>query len=363
MSAETPEPHDDPREELMTLAAAARAWIEQHEAAGAVGLPIDDLASLAAFDPGARGARSGARAATQERAQRPAPAAPPAQRPAMSAPIAEPREAIAAQRAQAPRDPQPKMDPPRWPEPAQARAPEPARAQPPATEPARPHASTTEPTRAQTPKIQASNAQAPEARAAFAATVAETDDRRLQLALIAEEVRTCVRCVLCERRSKTVFSRGNPFSEICFVGEGPGAEEDARGEPFVGKAGELLDRMIQAMGYGRDDVYICNIVKCRPPENRKPEPAEMDACLPFLHRQIALVSPKVIVALGATAHTGLTGSAEGILRARGKWKLYKGSIPIMPTFHPAYLLRTPAAKRDVWHDLQEVMRHLGKLPA
>jgi DNA polymerase len=121
--------------------------------------------------------------------------------------------------------------------------------------------------------------------------------------------------------------------------------------------------MIQAMGYGRDDDYICNIVKCRPPENRKPEPNEMSACAPYFKEQLALVAPKVIVALGATAVNGLTGSSEGITRMRGKWKLYKGSIPIMPTFHPADLLRQPSAKRDVWNDLQEVMKHLGKSPA
>ncbi len=136
-----------------------------------------------------------------------------------------------------------------------------------------------------------------------------------------------------------------------FVGEGPGADEDARGEPFVGAAGQLLDRMVAAMGYQRDEVYIANIVKCRPPNNRKPEASEMASCVPFLTQQLTLVKPRVIVALGATAVQGLCGTSEGITRLRGKWKLYKGSIPIMPTFHPAYLLRSPAAKRDVWNDL------------
>jgi len=168
--------------------------------------------------------------------------------------------------------------------------------------------------------------------------------------------------VLHEKRRQAVFSRGDPFSELMFVGEGPGADEDARGEPVVGAAGELLDRMIVAMGYYCDAVYVANIVKCRPPNNRKPEPEEMASCVPFLTQQLALVKPKVIVALGATAVQGLCGTSEGITRLRGKWKLYKGSIPIMPTFHPAYLLRNPAAKRDVWSDLQEVMKHLGKEP-
>jgi DNA polymerase len=163
-----------------------------------------------------------------------------------------------------------------------------------------------------------------------------------------------------EKRQQAVFARGDPFAEVCFVGEGPGADEDLRGEPFVGAAGKLLDRMIVAMGYRREDVYICNIVKCRPPNNRKPEPFEVSACAPFLANQLALIKPRVLVALGATALLGLIGSTEGITRARGKWKLYKGTTPLMPTFHPAYLLRNPAAKRDVWEDLQGVMRHLGR---
>ena len=186
------------------------------------------------------------------------------------------------------------------------------------------------------------------------------DERRTRLALIAEEVRSCTKCVLHEKRRQTVFSRGDPFAELVFIGEGPGADEDAQGAPFVGAAGQLLDRMIAAMGYQRDDVYVANIVKCRPPNNRKPEPAEMATCMPYLVQQLGLVKPKVIVALGATAVQGLCGSSEGITRLRGKWKLYKGSIPVMPTFHPAYLLRQPAAKREVWLDLQEVMKHLGK---
>jgi DNA polymerase len=187
------------------------------------------------------------------------------------------------------------------------------------------------------------------------------EERRVKLSLLADEARACQRCGLHAQRKQAVFARGNPLSELCFVGEGPGADEDAQGLPFVGKAGQLLDRMINAMGYGRDDVYICNIVKCRPPENRKPEPNEMAACSPFLTAQLSLATPRVIIALGATALQGLTGVGEGITRVRGKWKLYRG-IPIMPTFHPAYLLRQPAAKREVWNDLKEVMRFLGKTP-
>ncbi len=166
--------------------------------------------------------------------------------------------------------------------------------------------------------------------------------------------------MLHEQRTQTVFARGNPAAELCFVGEGPGADEDAIGQPFVGKAGELLDKIIAAMGFDRDSVYICNIVKCRPPNNRKPEPPEVAQCIGYLTTQLELVSPKVIVALGATAMQGLTGTSEGITRLRGKWKLYRGITPIMPTFHPAYLLRQPSAKREVWSDMQEVMRQLKK---
>jgi uracil-DNA glycosylase len=199
-----------------------------------------------------------------------------------------------------------------------------------------------------------------QAPVATAAAVASTDERRNRLALLAEEVRSCTRCVLHRERKQTVFSRGDPFSELAFIGEGPGADEDATGLPFVGPAGQLLDRMIAAMGYRRDDVYVCNVVKCRPPNNRKPEPDEMASCMPFLLQQVALGKPRVIVALGATAVQGLCGTTEGITRLRGKWKLLKGATPVMPTFHPAYLLRNPAAKREVWLDLQEVLKHLGK---
>jgi DNA polymerase len=176
---------------------------------------------------------------------------------------------------------------------------------------------------------------------------------------LADEIRTCTRCALHSARTQTVFARGNPTADLCFIGEGPGADEDEQGFPFVGKAGQLLDRMIAAMGFLRDDVYVCNIVKCRPPNNRKPEPAEMDACKPYLREQLELVAPKVIVALGATAVEGLLGVSGGITRMRGQWKLYR-TIPVMPTFHPAYLLRTPAAKREVWTDLQAVLKQLGR---
>jgi DNA polymerase len=187
-----------------------------------------------------------------------------------------------------------------------------------------------------------------------------TPEAHRRLDVLANEISTCTRCRLHEERTKTVFARGTGVSGLCFVGEGPGADEDAAGFPFVGKAGQLLDRMIDAMGFGRDDVYVCNIVKCRPPKNRKPEPDEMATCRPYLAEQIELLNPNVIVALGATAVEGLLGIGGGITRLRGKWRLYQGRIAVMPTFHPAYLLRTPEAKRDVWQDLQEVLRHMGR---
>jgi uracil-DNA glycosylase len=198
--------------------------------------------------------------------------------------------------------------------------------------------------------------------ASGAAPLAALADREQRLQVLAEEIRPCTRCGLSQHRKQTVFARGTGSSGVCFIGEGPGADEDAQGFPFVGKAGQLLDRMILAMGFERDEVYVCNIVKCRPPDNRKPEPDEMAACMPYLNEQIELVAPQVIVALGATAVQGLLGTSEGITRMRGKWKTFKGEIPVMPTFHPAYLLRNPPAKREVWDDLQEVLRRIGRSP-
>ena len=205
---------------------------------------------------------------------------------------------------------------------------------------------------------------APAARAVEAArpvvVSADPAERLVALQVLAERVSGCTACELHSTRKQTVFARGNGSSGLCFVGEGPGADEDEQGFPFVGAAGQLLDRMIQAMGIERDDVYVCNIVKCRPPNNRKPEPTEMATCGAYLVEQLDLVTPQVIVALGATAVQGLLGTTEGITRLRGKWKLYRGRVPVMPTFHPAYLLRTPEAKREVWEDLQAVLRQMGR---
>lgn len=193
--------------------------------------------------------------------------------------------------------------------------------------------------------------------------LAASPSRANALTVLAETVRGCSRCALAAERTQTVFARGSGSSGICFIGEAPGAEEDAQGLPFVGAAGQLLDRMIEAMGLAREEVYVCNVVKCRPPNNRKPEREELSACAPFLSEQLTLVAPQVIVALGASAVQGLFGLAElpeGITQLRGKWKSYRGQVAVMPTFHPAYLLRNPAAKREVWEDLQQVLRRLGR---
>ncbi|HEV2305375.1 MAG TPA: uracil-DNA glycosylase [Candidatus Acidoferrales bacterium] len=183
------------------------------------------------------------------------------------------------------------------------------------------------------------------------------------LELIRERIGDCKRCRLCQQRNTIVFGSGSPHAELVFIGEGPGRDEDIQGLPFVGRAGKLLTQMIEAMGLKRDDVYICNVVKCRPPENRAPEPDEMETCSPFLYRQLAVINPKAIVCLGAIAFQALYGSKQSISRLRGQWLEFRG-IPMMATYHPAYLLRNPNAKGDVWEDLKKVMVHLGlKIPS
>lgn len=182
-----------------------------------------------------------------------------------------------------------------------------------------------------------------------------------------EEVRDligdCQRCRLAQGRTKLVFGVGDPNAQLMFVGEGPGADEDAQGLPFVGRAGQLLNNMIMAMGLKREQVYIANIVKCRPPQNRKPEPDEARVCLPFLERQIEIVRPRVLVALGATAATYLLGMRGSIGGMRGRIHDYRG-IQTVVTYHPAFLLRDPAQKKEAWKDLQMAMAALGlKAPA
>ncbi len=168
----------------------------------------------------------------------------------------------------------------------------------------------------------------------------------------------CKRCKLCHGRSNLVFGEGAHEARLVFVGEGPGREEDLEGRPFVGEAGRLLDRIIMAMGLTREAVYICNMVKCRPPDNRDPESDEIEACIPFLKRQLALIRPEVICTLGRVAAQALLGKDFKITRERGRWLSFM-DIPLMPTFHPAYLLRNPSAKRQVWEDVQEIMKRMG----
>ena len=179
---------------------------------------------------------------------------------------------------------------------------------------------------------------------------------------MARHVSQCHNCILCQTRSHAVTGAGNTETpDLMFIGEGPGTEEDAQGRPFVGKAGKLLTKMIEAMGYQREQVYLANVVKCLPPGNRTPLPEEMKECLPYLQQQIRLVKPKIIIGLGATAIKGLMGKTSGITRLRGTWQEYEG-IKLMPTFHPSYLLRDPSKKKVVWQDLQLVLAELGKEP-
>jgi DNA polymerase len=176
-----------------------------------------------------------------------------------------------------------------------------------------------------------------------------------------DDIGDCTRCRLHKGRTKIVFGVGNPKAELMFVGEGPGHDEDVQGEPFVGRAGKLLTQMIEAMGLRREDVYIANVVKCRPPDNRLPEKDEIATCSPFLMRQIDVIRPKVICCLGSCAAQTLLATTQGISRFRGEWFDFRGT-KLIPTYHPAYLLRNPAAKSDVWKDLQKVMVHLGLQP-
>jgi len=179
------------------------------------------------------------------------------------------------------------------------------------------------------------------------------------LETFARSLAGCTRCRLSEKRTTVVFGEGDPDARVMFIGEGPGAEEDRTGRPFVGQAGQLLDRMILAMGFDRRETYIANVVKCRPPGNRDPEDDEIAACSAFLDRQIELIRPAVIIALGRFAANRLTGTDKPLGALRGRWLHYKG-VPLLATYHPAYLLRTPADKRKVWQDLKLVMRKLDE---
>jgi uracil-DNA glycosylase len=190
--------------------------------------------------------------------------------------------------------------------------------------------------------------------------VPPADVRRQALTLLAETVAGCTRCAeLARKRTRTVFGVGAIDPPICFVGEAPGVTEDARGEPFVGDAGLLLNRIIIACGLKREEVYICNIIKCRPPDNRLPLPDEADNCREYLERQLELVRPKFLCALGACAAQNLLNSKLPIGRLRGRFHDYRG-IPVLCTYHPAYLLRTPEKKKDVWEDMKMLLARMGR---
>ena len=197
----------------------------------------------------------------------------------------------------------------------------------------------------------------------LSAGAAEAGDPIEKLREIREEIGDCTRCKLHAARTNIVFGVGNPRARLMFVGEGPGADEDARGEPFVGRAGRKLDEMIRSIGLEREEVYIANVVKCRPPDNRTPEPDEIATCVPFLFAQIEAIRPKVIVALGAPATKTLLGTRIGITQIRGTWGTFR-EIPVMPTFHPAYLLRvyTEENRRKVWDDLKAARAKMDASP-
>ncbi len=180
-----------------------------------------------------------------------------------------------------------------------------------------------------------------------------------ELVALEQEVSGCTKCDLCKTRTQTVFGDGNPNADLVFVGEAPGENEDLQGKPFVGRAGQLLtDIIVKGMKLRREDVYICNVLKCRPPNNRDPQPSEKDQCEPYLIRQLDLVKPKVICALGGHAAKTLLKTDESTGRLRGRWHFYHG-IPLRVTYHPAYLLRSPGEKKKTWDDIQHVMRLLA----
>ena len=175
---------------------------------------------------------------------------------------------------------------------------------------------------------------------------------------VEKEVNKCAKCPLFSSKTNYVFGEGNPDAELVFVGEAPGADEDRMGRPFVGRAGQLLTKIIKAMNLERKDVYICNILKCRPPGNRTPLPTEIFECRPYLYEQLDIIKPKVICALGSVAAQVLLETKDGITKLRGKFYDYRGS-KLLPTYHPAYLLRNPNKKKETWEDMQIIMKYLG----
>ena len=222
-------------------------------------------------------------------------------------------------------------------------------------------------TRKAAPATATATASTPLASAAPAASAAAGEEPVARgprgaaaLRMVREDLGDCTRCKLSGGRKNIVFGVGNPNADLVFVGEAPGGDEDLQGEPFVGAVGQLLNRMIAAMGFRREDVYICNVIKCRPPYNRNPEPDEVASCEPFLKRQLAAIAPRMIVTLGKFASQSICRENTPITRLRGNFRSYEG-ITVMPTYHPAFLLRTPEAKREAWADLQSVLAALGRM--
>ena len=217
---------------------------------------------------------------------------------------------------------------------------------------------------ANTRPVAAQSATIPIAPATLVSPVAKpqlsSEEKEARWQALEAKAKACLQCGLRQGCKNVVFGRGSLTPKVCFVGEGPGADEDLQGLPFVGRAGQLLDKIIGAMGLKPNEFYICNVVKCRPPENRKPTLEEMATCMPFLEEQIELLQPQVIVALGGTAATGLLKTTQGIMSLRGKWLSYKG-IPVMPTYHPAFVLRqyTEDVRRAVWDDMKKVMEKVS----
>jgi uracil-DNA glycosylase len=337
------------REALRGLVGAARAWLELHRDAGSFGLPGAAEFPALAEDEGPQPLAAVVSIAPLIARAEPAEATP-------AAPSGEPAAAFGKPAATF-GDPAASFDDPAPPTPAPApiAAPSGVVAREP---PARPVAASTSQS-----SLFSAGIDGAALRPGLPLGVevpADPEARMVRLQVLAGEASGCTRCRLHTGRTKSVFARGNPKARIMFVGEGPGADEDAQGLPFVGKAGQLLDRMVAAMGLQQEEIYIGNVVKCRPPQNRKPEPDEMASCMPYLAEQIALIEPEVIIALGGTAAEGLLGGRIAITRARGQWRLYRATIPVMPTYHPAYLLRNPPAKREVWVDLRAVLQRLGR---
>ncbi|MEZ4391381.1 MAG: uracil-DNA glycosylase [Polyangiales bacterium] len=211
------------------------------------------------------------------------------------------------------------------------------------------------------PTVSPAPAEPPRAPAPVTAEPPRALTRLEALGVIQAEVQGCTACKLAARRTHTVFARGNPEARLVFVGEAPGEQEDKQGLPFVGPAGALLDKIIVAMSLRPDDVYVCNVVKCRPPGNRQPEADELEACTPFLLRQLGVVRPEIIVSLGRTASSYLLGVNAPMSKIRGRWHEFQG-VALMPTWHPSYLLREPQRKADTWADMKLVMRRLGLEP-